>query len=435
MPYSQGPLEIGAVRQHLHFTWAEDMANPARDRRWTDPERPGLIALGRKASVLSQLAVLAAFIVLIVAAVLAAKWLAAGTEAGPAPGGKAASPVVIATAATKPVPYDVTTIGRIQPIASVAVRSRIDGVITSVAVQEGQHVKAGDLLFTLDDRELRAEVHSAEAAMKSSQAQLDNAKREVERVAPLVKKDIASRQQVDQLNTNLAAAQAALLGAQAQLETRQVQLSYAEIRAPIDGRIGSIALKTGNSVRANDAQPLVTIDQLKPIYATFSIPQSYLSQVQDAMHAGPVKVTASIPGVKDTPPYDGVLNFIDNAIDPATNTVPLKATFSNDQERLWPGQFINVVITLRVDPNALVVPTEAVQSGQSGSFVFVVKPDSTVEMRPVVISQANAEQTVIARGLAAGERVVTQGQLRLEPGSRVEIRQGSGGTAPKEPAS
>jgi multidrug efflux system membrane fusion protein len=384
---------------------------------------------------LSQLTVLGIFLILIGAAVLGARWLAAGTDAGPVPGAKAASPVVIATATTKPVPFDVTTIGRIQPVASVAVRSRIDGVITAVGVQEGQHVKAGDLLFTLDDRELRAELHTAEAAVKSNQAQLENAKREVERVAPLVKKDIASRQQVDQLNTNLAAAQAAILGAQAQLESRQVQLSYAEIRAPIDGRIGSIALKTGNSVRANDAQPLVTIDQLKPIYATFSIPQGYLGQIQDAMRAGPVKVTAIIPGIKDAAPYEGVLSFIDNAIDPATNTVPLKATFSNDQERLWPGQFINVVITLHIDPNALVVPSEAVQSSQTGPFVFVVKPDSTVEMRPVVVSRASAEETVIARGLAAGERVVTQGQLRLEPGSRVEIRQGSGAPAPKEPAS
>jgi multidrug efflux system membrane fusion protein len=384
---------------------------------------------------LSQLTVLGIFLILIGAAVLGARWLAAGTDAGPVPGAKAASPVVIATATTKPVPFDVTTIGRIQPVASVAVRSRIDGVITAVGVQEGQHVKAGDLLFTLDDRELRAELHTAEAAVKSNQAQLENAKREVERVAPLVKKDIASRQQVDQLNTNLAAAQAAILGAQAQLESRQVQLSYAEIRAPIDGRIGSIALKTGNSVRANDAQPLVTIDQLKPIYATFSIPQGYLGQIQDAMRAGPVKVTASIPGIKDAAPYEGVLSFIDNAIDPATNTVPLKATFSNDQERLWPGQFINVVITLHIDPNALVVPSEAVQSSQTGPFVFVVKPDSTVEMRPVVVSRATAEETVIARGLAPGERVVTQGQLRLEPGSRVEIRQGSGAPAPKEPAS
>src|SRR6185436_2060914 len=255
------------------------MANPARDRRWTDPERPGSISFGRRAGILSQLTVLGIFLILIGAAVLGARWLAAGTDAGPVPGAKAASPVVIATATTKPVPFDVTTIGRIQPVASVAVRSRIDGVITAVGVQEGQHVKAGDLLFTLDDRELRAELHTAEAAVKSNQAQLENAKREVERVAPLVKKDIASRQQVDQLNTNLAAAQAAILGAQAQLESRQVQLSYAEIRAPIDGRIGSIALKTGNSVRANDAQPLVTIDQLKPIYATFSIPQGYLGQI------------------------------------------------------------------------------------------------------------------------------------------------------------
>jgi membrane fusion protein, multidrug efflux system len=391
--------------------------------------------LGRKVGLSAQLAVLAAFILLIGAAVLGARWLASGTDARPGPSVNSSSPVVIATATTKPVPFEVTTIGRIQTIASVAVRSRIDGVITSVGVQEGRHVAAGDLLFTLDDRELRAELHSAEAALKSSQAQLENAKREVDRVAPLVKKDIASRQQVDQLNTNLAAAQAALLGAQAQLESRQVQLSYAEIRAPIDGRMGSIALKTGNSVRANDAQPLVTIDQVKPIYAAFSVPQGYLGQIQDAMRAGPVKVTASIPGVKDALPYEGVLSFVDNSIDPATNTVPLKATFSNDQERLWPGQFVNVVITLRVDANALVVPSEAVQSGQTGSFVFVVRPDSTVEMRPVVVSRATAEETVIGRGLAPGDRVVTQGQLRLEPGSHVEIKQGSGQTVPKEPAS
>src|SRR5262249_2612823 len=156
----------------------------------------------------------------------------------------------------------------------------------------------------------------------------------------------------------------------------------------------------------NDAQPLLAIDQLEPIYAAFSVPQGYLGQIQDAMHAGPVKVTASIPGQKDAPPYEGVLSFVDNTIDPATNTVPLKATFTNDRERLWPGQYINVVLTLRVDRNALVVPSEAVQSGQTGSFVFVVKPDSTVEMRPIVVSRATADETVIGGGLAPGERVV-----------------------------
>src|SRR5262245_11868744 len=192
------------------------MANPARDRRWTDPETAGSKRFGRKASPFSQVAVLVAFVAVIGAAVLGARWLAAGSDARPGPT-NSSSPVVVATATTKTVPFEVTTIGRIQTIASVAVRSRIDGVITSVGVQEGQHIKAGDLLFTLDDRELRAELHAAEAAVKSNQAQLENAKREVERVAPLVKKDIASRQQVDQLNTNLAAGQAQLLGAQAQL--------------------------------------------------------------------------------------------------------------------------------------------------------------------------------------------------------------------------
>src|SRR5262249_31951480 len=180
----------------------------------------------------------------------------------------------------------------------------------------------------------------------------------------------------------------------------------------------------GNSVRANDLIPLVTINQIKPIYAAFSVPQRYLAELQDAMTAGPIKVTAAIPG-NDRPPQEGQVSFIENAVDPATNTVSVKASFSNVEERLWPGQFVSVVVTLRVDPNAIVVPAESVQEGQNGAFVFVIRPDMTVEMRSVKVARTVGGETVIASGVSAGGGLVTQGQLRLEPGSRVKIKDAS----------
>jgi multidrug efflux system membrane fusion protein len=331
-------------------------------------------------------------------------------------------PVLTADVVARPMPVQVDAIGRVQPIASVAVRTRIDGQITQVAVADGQEVKAGDLLFVLDSRQAQAELAQAEAMLQRDQAQLANAQRELARLSPLGEKDFASKQQIDAARTAVAAAHAMISADQATIEHAKVQLSYTVIRAPIDGRLGTISQKLGSTIRAADATPLVTINQLRPIYVAFSLPERGLAELQKAMAAGPLGVVATIPGDPGAP-EKGELAYIENTTDPSTGTLSVKASFDNAQERLWPGQFVNVVLTLRVEPNAIVVPSEAVQAGQTGELVFVVKPDHTVEARQVTVDRTVGAQTVIAEGLAPGERVVTVGQMRLAPGAKVEVQE------------
>jgi membrane fusion protein, multidrug efflux system len=331
-------------------------------------------------------------------------------------------PVLAAEVVARAMPVQLDTIGRVQPIASVAVKARIDGQIAQVAVADGQEVKAGDLLFVLDNRQAQAELDQAEAMLQRDQAQLANAQRELERLSPLGEKNFASKQQIDAARTAVAAAQATIGADQAAVENDKVQLSYTVIRAPIDGRLGTIGLKLGSTIKAADATPLVTINQLRPIYVAFSLPERELAELQKAMAAGPLTVAATIPGDEDAP-QGGVLAYIENATDPDTGTLSVKARFANEQERLWPGQFVNVVLTLRLEPNAIVVPWEAVQTGQDGSLVFVIKPDDTVETRAVTIDRTVGADTVIAKGLSPGERVVTVGQMRLVPGAKVEVQE------------
>jgi len=345
-----------------------------------------------------------------------------------------AQPVVAAEVVQKTMPVQISTIGRVQTIANVAVRSRIDGVIAEVRVQDGQEVKTGDVLFTLDDRQLQAQVAQAEATLARDKAQLENFRRELQRLAPLADKAYASRSQLDQARANASAGEATVRADEAALQSAKVQLSYTVIAAPIAGRLGTIAQKVGNSIKANDTTPLVTINQLRPIYVGFSVPQAQLAVLQDATAAGKLPVIAKRPGSEGAP-EQGEVAYIENAVDPATNTLAVRATFANPQNRLWPGQFVDVMVTLRTEPQALVAPAAAVQTGQKGEYVFVIKDDSTVEMRPVTVDRTVGSEVVIAKGVAAGEKVVTQGQLRLEPGTRVEVKQPQNGGAEKEPLS
>lgn len=331
-------------------------------------------------------------------------------------------PVLAGTVAQKPMAVQIETVGRVEAIATVAVRSRIDGVIRRVAVEDGQEVKAGDLLFELDDQEAQAELQTAAANLARDRATLEIAKRDEERMQPLAAKDFASRQQLDQLRTNVTATEATVAADEAQLEAARIRLAYTLIRAPIDGRIGTIASKVGSSIRPNDTTALMTINQLQPIYVEFAIPQRHLGDLQDAMAIGALPVTATIPG-RETEPQSGTVTFIENLVDPLTNTLSVKASFLNEQDRLWPGQYVNVVVTLSVDPDAIVVPAEAVQMGQEGAYVFVIQPDDTVAMRPVEVARTAGQEAVIAAGLEAGERIVVEGQLRLELGTKVEIAQ------------
>jgi len=332
-----------------------------------------------------------------------------------------AVPVLIAPATRKAMPVRLDAIGTVQPIATVAVKSRVDGQIAEVKISDGQAVKTGDVLFILDTRAASAQLMQAEAALAKDRAQLENAKRDVARFKPLTEKEFVSRQQFDTAQTNAAALEATLLADQATVDNFKVQLSYYTIRSPMDGRVGTIGLKTGNAVKAQDTISLVTINQIKPIYASYAVPQRELPGVRAAMSGGTVPVQATVPG-DPGPPITGKIFFFDNQIDPTTGTISLKAIFDNADERLWPGEFVNVSTTLRVDPDAIVVPASAVQVGQTGSFVYVVKADNTVEFRPVTVSRTINNESVITKGLNGDERVVTDGQLRLTNGSRVEIR-------------
>lgn len=358
-------------------------------------------------------------------------------------------PVTAATVAVKPMPVQIATVARVQPMASVAIQPRIDGVITGVAVEEGQNVKEGDLLFTLDDRALQASLKQAQANLAKDQALLDNAKRNVARLIPLAAKNFTSVQSLDQAKTDVATYEATTLADQAQIQADQVQLTYTRITAPIAGRLGAINFKLGNSVRSADTTPLVTINQIHPIYVSFSIQQDDLNHLRAALTSGPVAVTATFgksrallgtaaaaQAVATVDPADdpanggalranrleqGTVAFIDNTIDTASNTVVVKAKFDNPRDRLWPGQFVNVVMTLRTDPAAIVIPNEALQISQQGSYVWVVGGDGKVTTQPVKIDRRVGEELVISDGLKGGETVVTEGQMRLDKGAKVEI--------------
>lgn len=320
-----------------------------------------------------------------------------------------AVPVTVAAVARQPMPVRLDTIGTVQTIANVSVKSRIDGVITDVLIQDGQYVKAGDVMFKLDDR-------AAKAQLEQYRAQLDNAKADVARYKPLVGKEFISRQQYD-----TAVANQDML--QAQVDNFAAQLSYDIIAAPIDGRVGTITIKTGNSIKANDV-PLVTINQVTPIYVGFTLPQSELPGIREAMHNGDVAVTAVASGDSGAP-VAGKIAFFDNTIDTNSGTIAVKAVFDNAQERLWPGEFVNVSVTERTDPDAITVPQAAVLIGQNTTYVYVIKDDSTAEMRPVKVARTVDGISVISSGLDPGERVATDGQLRLTTGSRVDVRSSS----------
>ncbi|MGA2087619.1 MAG: efflux RND transporter periplasmic adaptor subunit [Stellaceae bacterium] len=324
-------------------------------------------------------------------------------------GARPAVPVTVAAVARQPMPVRLDTIGTVQTIANVSVKSRIDGVITDVLIQDGQYVKTGDVMFKLDDR-------AAKAQLEQYRAQLDNAKADVARYKPLVSQEFISRQQYD-----TAVANQDML--QAQVDNFAAQLSYETITAPIDGRVGTITIKTGNSIKANDV-PLVTINQVTPIYVGFTLPQSELPGIRDAMHDGDVAVTAIAAGDSGAP-VAGKIAFFDNTIDTNSGTIAVKAVFDNAQERLWPGEFVNVSVTERTDPDAITVPQAAVLIGQNTTYVYVIKDDSTAEMRPVKVARTVDGISVIADGLNPGERVATDGQLRLTTGSRVDIRSSS----------
>lgn len=332
-----------------------------------------------------------------------------------------AVPVTVAKVVQKTVPVQIRAIGRVEAYSTVAVKSQVDGQIARAYFTEGQFVKQGDPLFLIDPRSYEAKVKEAEAALAKDIAQARNADLQAHRSEVLVKARVVSQQEYDDARTRAQAAAEAVRQDRATLKNAEVELSYCHINSPINGRTGSLQIHAGNLVKANGDNPIVTINQLVPIYVTFSVPERHLPDIKKYMAIRQLNVEAIIPAdSKD--PEPGALSFLDNTVDVSTGTVKLKGNFPNPEKRLWPGQFVNVILSLTERPNSIVVPSRAVQTGQSGEYVFVVKPDLTVESRPVIVGDVLDDSTVIESGLKAGETVVTDGQLRLVPGAPVEIK-------------
>jgi len=337
--------------------------------------------------------------------------------------GKPASapiPVIVGAATQKTVPVQLRAIGNVQAYSTVTVKSKVGGELVRVHFTEGQDVKKGDHIFTIDPRPYEAALKQAEANLGRDMAQAKNAQEDARRYEFLIQKGVVARQQYDKFRTDADALEATVLADRAAVENAKIQLGYCSIHSPIDGRTGSLIVQQGNIIKAEDIN-LVVINQIIPINVAFSIPEQFLPEIKKYMASGKLHVEALIP-MNEARPERGVITFIDNAVDSSTGTIRLKGTFANREKDLWPGQFVNVVLTLTTEPNAIVIPSQAVQTGQEGQYVFVVKQDLTVESRPVVAGRTVNNETVIQKGLQVNEKVVTDGQLRLYPGAKVEIK-------------
>jgi multidrug efflux system membrane fusion protein len=343
-------------------------------------------------------------------------------------------PVVVTTVAPKAMPIIVEAVGTVQAIASIQLKTRIDSQIMKIHVEEGALVKEGDLLFELDARTLKAQLSQIEAQIRKDQAQLEQAKRDTIRADGLLVKGAGTVVQRDTNFTTEKAAAAQLESDEAMRQNILAQISYTEIRAPVSGRIGSVPYKVGTILRVGDntaTAVLAVLNQVDPIFMSFAIPQVYLPDLRGAMAKGEVKVNAVID---ETHKQSGVMAFIENSVDPNTGTVTGKAKIANANEGLWPGQFVKAEIILGVEPNALAVPSAAVQLGPQGAYVFVIKDGNTAEVRPVEVRRTQNSESVVGNGLKAGESVVVDGQLRLVNGAAVATRPAQAETPPTAPA-
>ena len=371
-----------------------------------------------------------AVILIAVAAVVGYGQLTSGTGKKPESGGRsegrAAVPVVVASVVQKNMPVQLEAVGSVEAFSTVSIRTQVTGTITQVHFKEGQDVKQGDLLFTIDTRPFEAALKQAEANLARDAAVLANAREQARRYAELVKKQYVSQEQYDQVKTNADALEGSVDADKAAIENAMVQLSYCRIYSPVTGRTGGLLVNEGNLVRTNDATALVTINQVSPIYVTFAVPEQNLSEIRKRLSAGKLKIQALSQG--EDSPEEGELSFIDNAVDRTTGTIKLKGTFGNGNRRLWPGQFVKAALKLNDHTDAIVVPSQAVQTGQTGQHVFVLKDGSAVDIRPVVISRSLNGESVVEKGLQPGEQVVTDGQFLLGPGSKVQVKNGQEGS-------
>ena len=357
----------------------------------------------------------------------------AQTPAAPA----AAVPVMVAVAERRDVPVWLEGIGNVQAFNSVAVRARVDGELLKVAFHEGQTVKAGDVLAQIDPRPLQAALDQATAKKAQDEAQLQNAQRDLARFTSLAQHDFTSRQSVDQQQAQVAQLTAAVRGDQAAIDAAQVQLDYATIAAPISGRTGIRLVDQGNIVHASDQSGIVVINQVQPITVVFTLPEENLPAINRERAKGPLTVVAVSRGGREELAR-GELTLVDNQIDTTTGTIKLKATFANDQETLWPGQFVNARLLLRTESNAVTVPSDAVERGANGLYAYVATDDGKADLRWLKVGQISDGTAVVEAGIKEGEKVVVAGQYRLQPGSPIELRtaeaaanpEGQGGAGP-----
>jgi multidrug efflux system membrane fusion protein len=347
-----------------------------------------------------------------------------GKEA-PAKRGAPAVPVTVAPVRTQSMPLRLPAIGNVEAFATVALKARVDGQIVAVLFKEGEPVTKGEVLFRIDPRPFEAALRQAEANALRDQAARDQARSQARRYEELLAKNFVSKEAYAQIRTNAEIAEATARASQASLENARLNLEYCTIRAPIDGYVGKVLLQAGNLVKANDPAPLVVINQVRPIYVNFAVAEQNLASIRKYAARNTLAVEASPPGAS-APAATGRLVFIDNAVDASTGTVRLRARFANQDLALWPGQFVGVSLRLYEQKGAIVVPSPAVQTGPEGDYVFLLREDSTVEVRPVKVERTEGGLAVVASGLAPGERVVTSGQLRLGPNTRVQIREPGG---------
>ena len=329
-------------------------------------------------------------------------------------------PVTVAEVEQKTMPLTIRAIGNVEAIETVAIKARIGGELLAVRFREGDKVRRGDVLFVIDSRPYEAALAQAEAVLARDQALLAKAETDITRYEDLVKQEYVTKEQYDQIIADAASLKAAVAADQAAVDTARLNVAYCTITAPVTGRTGYLNVKVGNLIKANDDNAMVTINQISPISVTFSIPAQQLPEILAHRDSG-ISVVATLPG-EASGAATGSLTFVDNEVHTATSTILLKATFANREERMWPGQFVDVTAVLGEEPDRIVCPAAAVQTGQEGQHVFVVKPDKTVELRPVRVNRMDEKNAVIDDGLTAGETVVTDGQLRLVPGSTVEIK-------------
>jgi len=329
-----------------------------------------------------------------------------------------AAPVTVAVAEQTPVPIEVSAIGNAQAYRTVQVKSMVDGQIERVLFKQGDDVRAGQLMFQLDKRPLQAALDQAEGKLAQDEATAANARAQAARSDALLKAGVLAPQDAQAQEAQAAAYTAAVKADKAAVETAHVNLGYTDIRAPISGRAGAILVNLGNLVKANDTNPLTTLNQVTPIYVAFNIPEAQLPAVRARAQAG-LQVQAFVPN--DAQPELGTLTFIDNAVDQTTGTIKLMGTFRNQSRKLWPGQFFNVRLVLGRDPHAVVVPDSAVQNGENGKYIYVVKADGTAVMQPVTSSRTYRQLAVVDKGIQSGERVIVDGQYRVIPNTKVQI--------------